>query len=301
MNHFVKFGLTGLLALILVGFAAGVSRAEEITCQGFLGAVTVDNLRVPQNGSCTLRGTKVEGTIKVENGASLTAWQVRVMGNVQAEGAAVVRVLAGSTVGGSIQLKQGGAAQVDQVQVNADIQYESNSGILSATRNQVGGNVQVFQNTGGVIIKQNMIDGNLQCKENTPPHTGGNNIVQGNKEDQCANLQPGDTTPPETTPLTGPPATTPAFEATFTFTGSDTPTPSSLLLFECALDSAAFQPCDSPHTVQGLTPGQHTLQVRALDMALNLDSTPASYTWSIQSSSGAAPTTKIYLPFLVRN
>ena len=92
--------------------------AEETTCRGSLGAVTVDNLRVPQNASCTLGGTRVQGTIKVENGASLTARRVRVTG---------------------------------------DILFDSNTRALSATRNQVGGDVQAFQNTGGVTIRDNTI------------------------------------------------------------------------------------------------------------------------------------------------
>jgi hypothetical protein len=41
-----------------------------------MGAVTVDNLRVPENTACKLSGTKVKGTIKVEKGASLTANKV---------------------------------------------------------------------------------------------------------------------------------------------------------------------------------------------------------------------------------
>jgi hypothetical protein len=248
---------------------------------------------VPQNGSCTLDGTKVEGTIKVENGASLTAWRVTVIGNVQAEGAELVRVLTDSTVGGSIQIKQGGAARVDKVRVNGDIQYESNSGALSATRNVVGGNIQVFQNTAGVDIVENTVDGNLQCKENVPPPTGDKNVVHGNKEDQCAHLHPGDTTPPETTILTGPSRAT-RDTATFTFTGSDDSTAEWLLLFECALDGAAFAVCDSPYTVQDLASGAHQFQVRALDLALNLDPAPATYSWGGNGF-------RIYLPLVVRN
>ena len=158
------------------------------TCQGFLGAVTVENLEVPQGASCTLDGTRVQGNIFVQNGASLTAQRVTVIGNIQAEGARLVEVLAGSTVGGSIQLKQGGSARVESVIVTGDIQFESNNGVLSAANNQVGGNIQVFQNAGGVTIANNFVNGNLQCKENSPAPGGGNNSVQGNKEDQCAGL-----------------------------------------------------------------------------------------------------------------
>jgi hypothetical protein len=158
------------------------------TCDGFLGAVTVENLRVPQGARCTLDGTRVQGNIMVENGASLIAQRVTVMGNIQAEGAIFVEILAGSTVGGSIQIKQGGGVRSENVIINGDLQYESNSGMLSAIGNQVGGNVQVFQNTGSVTILDNSINGNLQCKENSPAPTGRDNTVRGNKEDQCAGL-----------------------------------------------------------------------------------------------------------------
>jgi hypothetical protein len=65
---------------------AGPALAEDRVCRGTLGAVTVDNLRVPQSATCTLNGTYVKGTIKVERGATLQASNVRVIGNVEAEG-----------------------------------------------------------------------------------------------------------------------------------------------------------------------------------------------------------------------
>ena len=189
MKRFANASLSVLLALTLLLPTSSVARAEEIDCQDdSLGAVTVDNLRVPQDATCMLNGTHVQGTIKVETGASLTATGVRVIGNVQAESAEAVNVLAGSIISGSIQIKQGVAAQVDQVRVNGDIQFESNHGTLSATRNQVGGNLQAFQNTGGVAIADNIIEGNLQCKENDPAPTGEGNLVKGNIEDQCVGL-----------------------------------------------------------------------------------------------------------------
>jgi len=170
------------------GNGGPVIQGGDETCQGFLGAVTVENLEVPQGASCTLDGTRVQGNIFVRNGASLTAQRVTVIGNIQAEGALLVEVLAGSTVGGSVQLKQGGSARVENVVVNGDIQFESNNGVLSAASNQAGGNIQVFQNVGGVTIASNFVIGNLQCKENSPAPGGGNNTVQGSKEDQCAGL-----------------------------------------------------------------------------------------------------------------
>ena len=168
MNRIIQASLSTLLLLACLLPASPVARAEEYVCTGALGAVTVDNLRVPSQVSCLLNGTTLQGTLKVERDAHLNAQAVTVVGNVQAEGAANVTVAAGSTVGGSIQIKQGGAAKIDKVRVTGDIQF--------------------FQNRGSIKITNNTVNGNLQCKENNPAPTGGNNQVQGNKEDQCARL-----------------------------------------------------------------------------------------------------------------
>jgi hypothetical protein len=178
--------LVGALLVLLV--PAQVAHAEERTCRGFIGAITVDNVRVPQGGTCTMQGTYVKGTIKVQTNARLRASNVRVIGNVQAEGARSVNVTNGSSVGGSVQIVQGGGALVGSSRINGDILYDENRAMLTARSNRIGGSLQAFQNTGGVSITSNVIEGNLQCKENVPPPTGGGNIVDGNKEDQCRNL-----------------------------------------------------------------------------------------------------------------
>jgi hypothetical protein len=179
-----------VFAAAITGAALGVApaMAEERTCRGQIGATTVDNLRVPDNASCWLRGTRVKGTIKVETAATLRADNVIVIGNVQAENARNVIVQAGSRVGGSVQVVQGGAATVANSHVNGDIYYDENRAAVRAIRNRVGGNVQAFQNMGGVEIRGNTIEENLQCKANNPRPIGGNNIVHGNKEDQCSRL-----------------------------------------------------------------------------------------------------------------
>lgn len=177
----------GSLALSLV-LPMSAAHAEERVCRGSIGAVTLDNVRVPDGATCNLTGTKVKGTLKVESDARLFATNVNVIGNVQAEDAARVVVKDGSSVGGSIQLKQGGSAKVARTAVEGDIQYESNNRKLEALSNRVGGSIQVMQNSGGVEIRQNRVDGNLQCKENRPAPIGGGNVVQGNKEDQCSRL-----------------------------------------------------------------------------------------------------------------
>lgn len=147
------------------------AHAEETDCRGSLGAVTVDNLRVPEGATCTLAGTSVKGTVKVERGAVLRASRVTVVGNVQAENAGRVGVNA-SRVDGSIQVVQGAGADIRDTVVNSDVQIFSNAGAAST-------------------VIANAIDGNLQCKENTAPPAGGGNRVRGNAEDQCAALAGG--------------------------------------------------------------------------------------------------------------
>ena len=161
--------LVFVAAALAAAAFTGPAAAEERICRGTIGAATVDNLKVPDRAACTLRGTRVKGTIKVGTGSRLVANRVRVVGNVQAEGSRRVVVRRRSRVGGSIQVvnvRRGGAV----------------------LRTRVTGDVQFFENRGQIEIRRNWINGNLQCKENKPRPIGGRNRVGGNKEDQCRRL-----------------------------------------------------------------------------------------------------------------
>lgn len=187
LKRIVAVTFAGLLALAVMAPAA---LAEERVCRGTIGARTVDNLRVPQDSSCTLNSTRVKGTIKVENGAKLVANGVRVVGNVQSEGFQAITLREGSRVGGSVQLKNGlsgGVGKVLSTRINGDLQFEANEATMTARNSTILANLQAFQNTGGVVLQNNTIAENLQCKENVPPPTGGGNKA-GDKEDQCAAL-----------------------------------------------------------------------------------------------------------------
>lgn len=162
--------------------------AEEKTCRGTIKGKTLDNVKVPQRARCTLRGTKVKGTISVNNGARLEAINVNVIGNVHAENARNVIIRKTSNVDGSVQTVQGKKARVRNSKVGSDILYDEQSGEVTVRGTTVGGNVQAFQNKGGVIIRGNVIQGNLQCKGNHPTPKGGDNKVGGSKEDQCSSV-----------------------------------------------------------------------------------------------------------------
>jgi uncharacterized repeat protein (TIGR03803 family) len=85
-----------------------------------------------------------------------------------------------------------------------------------------------------------------------------------------------DTTPPETTIDSAPPAVTNARSASFEFTSNE-----SSSTFECSLDGEPFTPCFTPHMVDGLTEAPHEFQVRAIDFLANVDPTPASHSWTV--------------------
>ncbi len=78
-----------------------------------------------------------------------------------------------------------------------------------------------------------------------------------------------DTTPPDTT-------LTSTAGSAFTFTSDD-----ASATFECALDGAPFAPCTSPLSKANLSAGDHTFEVRAVDLAGNVDPSPAQHLWTV--------------------
>ena len=88
---------------------------------------------------------------------------------------------------------------------------------------------------------------------------------------------PPDSTAPETSIDSTPPAVTDSRDATFAFSADE-----AGATFECSLDGVAFVGCVSPAAYAGLRDGAHTFAVRAYDAAGNQDPTPASYAWTVE-------------------
>ncbi|HYH58386.1 MAG TPA: S8 family serine peptidase [Thermoleophilaceae bacterium] len=93
-----------------------------------------------------------------------------------------------------------------------------------------------------------------------------------------------DATPPDTAIVSAPASTTGASSAGFEFSAE----PGAR--FECRLDGAAWSGCGPALELTGVGHGRHTLRVRAIDAAGNVDPSPAAHTWSIDL---AAPDTAI--------
>ena len=195
-------------------------------CNGTIGAITVDEVRVPSGASCILDGTRVQGNVLVARDGSVSANGARIIGNIQAEDARRVATANGTTVGGSVQVKRravadvqnttitgslqieeagasltannvriggnlqvikAGAATIGATFVNGDLQLEENRGALASTGAEVRGNFQVFKNLGGVTLRNNRVQQVLECKENVPAPTGSGNVA-GEKKEQCVAL-----------------------------------------------------------------------------------------------------------------
>ncbi len=110
------------------------------------------------------------------------------------------------------------------------------------------------------------------------PGTSSEQWASGSHAITITTVQGSDTTPPSTAITGNPPLVTNSTSATFTFSANEPST------FECNLDSAGWVVCPSPQDYTGLSVAVHTFQVRAKDTAGNYDTTPASYSWTIDQT-----------------
>jgi hypothetical protein len=95
---------------------------------------------------------------------------------------------------------------------------------------------------------------------------------------------PPDTTAPDTTIQSGPLGTTLATVAEFTFTATEAGS-----TFQCKLDNGNWASCASPKALSGLAVASHTFSVRATDAAGNVDSTPATRSWTVEAEQAPPP------------
>ena len=89
-----------------------------------------------------------------------------------------------------------------------------------------------------------------------------------------------DTTPPQTTITPAPPNFTNDSTPSFSFSSNEGGSS-----FQCSVDGAGFSGCTSPYTSAALGDGAHKFEVRAVDAAGNVDPTPATASFTVDTAS----------------
>jgi outer membrane protein OmpA-like peptidoglycan-associated protein len=95
---------------------------------------------------------------------------------------------------------------------------------------------------------------------------------------------PADTTAPDTAVDSGPSGQSSSADASFGFSADE-----AGATFECKLDDGAWASCNSPQAYGHVGDGPHTFFVRALDELGNVDATPASRSWTVDTTPPAPP------------
>jgi hypothetical protein len=129
----------------------------------------------------------------------------------------------------------------------------------------------------------------FSCASNVPTvgdrvSTTATNTATGDTSEFSGNVQVTSSTDdsasiPDTTITSGPSGTVSSTTASFAFSSNE-----SNATFECKLDDGAFESCTSPKEYNGLSDGSHTFYVKATDAAGNTDASPASRTWTVDTT-----------------
>jgi large repetitive protein len=187
-----------------------------------------------------------------------------------------------------------------------------NGAVVSGTLSEAAGNCEASaSDAGGIDRVEFFVDGTLAntersspwaCIVNTTSYPDGAHTIRAVAYDVAGNssqaqvsvtfdnVPDADTTPPDTTISAGPSGTVSSTSASFGF--SSEPGAS----FECRRDAGSWAACTSPTGYTGLAAGAHTFDVRARDAAGNVDPTPASRSWTIQTGDVTNPTVSITKP-----
>src|SRR3954470_4118341 len=143
----------------------------------------------------------------------------------------------------------------------------------------------VWAPKGNLIAFTSTRDGNDEIYTMTP--TGGSQTNRTNIGGSDANPSwQADSTPPATTIAAQPSGAIADTTPTFTFSSSELGS-----RLECSVDNGAYATCTSPYTTGTLSQGAHSLAVRAVDPAGNVDATPAVRTFTVDTTAPALTVT----------
>jgi hypothetical protein len=141
------------------------------------------------------------------------------------------------------------------------------------------GATQTPNGSGQASVSTSSLSAGAQTIRACYDGTGG----QGTQDSTATLIQTvnADATAPNTTIDSSPANPSNSASASFSFNGTDSGT--GVASFECKLDGGSFGACTSPKSYSSLSEGSHTFQVRAIDGAGNVDQSPATYTWTVDT------------------
>lgn len=196
------YSMVALFPTMIVLALTSNARAADIFCPPFIEFETVGNVIV--DDLCIIRGSTIEGSIKVGPGGSVgvigTAENPStVEGNFESDGGVLVQAIGAVHIKGDVIIKNtgpgpsglGGLISLRRI-VDGNVKFENNSGIVLSGRATIGGNMSLVGNTAGADVFSNVIGGNLECSDNAAPPEAevrfavGGNVVGGNELGQCA-------------------------------------------------------------------------------------------------------------------
>jgi hypothetical protein len=147
--------------------------ANDFECIGTVGAITVNQIVVPAGKRCRLEGTRVTQNISIRTGSVLVTMGAWVGGNIQGDGAYMLRFL-NSDVAGNIQMKHtvgpiiiGDAACRVDPSSGADLQLEENYGNIAICNMTIREDLQLYKNSKRVRVFNTFVGENVQAYENT--------------------------------------------------------------------------------------------------------------------------------------
>jgi hypothetical protein len=106
--------------------------------------------------------------------------------------------------------------------------------------------------------------------------TGPFSPFAGPANDLVFRLYASDSVAPQTSIVAGPRRRTMKRRAKFRWRASE-----PVMRFECKLDRGRFKRCEPPHKLR-VRPGRHRFRVRAVDLAGNVEATPAKRRWRVR-------------------
>jgi hypothetical protein len=135
-----------------------------LTCDAVATGVSVDDVIVPVDGSCTLVDSTVSGNVFVSRGAFFQATNTDIGGKVRAQDALTLFIDTDSTVGRSVKARGTAQVFVFNATVRGDVDVEDTTEVAQICGANVGDDVEVERSGIDILVGDPLAEG---CAGNT--------------------------------------------------------------------------------------------------------------------------------------